>query len=105
MRKCLAENIFLIGGTTMMMGLMTRLKDEMLSLLKNDEIYKEKLHIQSLKFHAAPSKPNFTAWLGGSIYGGTELVLSKSLTRELYAKNPHVPDWTTYEENRMHGCN
>jgi actin-related protein len=44
MRKVLAENIFLVGGTTMMMGLTIRLKDELMWLLQNYEMYKKKLH-------------------------------------------------------------
>lgn len=64
MRRQLAENILLIGGTTMIMGLYSRLKSELLALLESD-IYKNALFFNAVKFHTAPSKPNFTAWLGG----------------------------------------
>lgn len=101
-RRELAENLFLIGGSTMVMGLMARLKVELLELLKSN-MYKNKLFFDSVKFHTAPAKANFTAWLGGSIYGGTDLVQSRSLTREAYSKSGRVPDWSTVEENRFIG--
>lgn len=65
-RRELAENLFLIGGSTMVMGLMARLKVELLELLKSN-MYKNKLFFDSVKFHTAPAKANFTAWLGGTI--------------------------------------
>lgn len=64
MRRELAENIFLIGGSTMVLGLMARLKLELLALLQSD-YYKDKLFLTSVKFHSAPAKANFTAWVGG----------------------------------------
>lgn len=98
-RKSLMENIILIGGTSMIMGLASRIKSELQTLLET-EIYKSKLFVKDIKFHKAPTKQNFTAWLGGSIYGGTDLVLSKSLTRETYSKCPRVPDWSNLDDNR-----
>lgn len=102
MRKPLAENLFLIGGTAMTTGLVARLKDELLALLQQP-LYAKRLFVDSVKFHTAPSKANFTAWLGGSIYGGTELAQTRSFTREAYVKAGRVPDWVAVEENRSHG--
>uniref|UniRef100_U5EI79 Putative actin-related protein 10 n=1 Tax=Corethrella appendiculata TaxID=1370023 RepID=U5EI79_9DIPT len=102
MRQSLAENILLIGGSTMVPGLMSRLKTELLSLV-NSDLYKDRLFVKIFKFHTAPSKPNFTAWLGGSIYGATDLVISRSISRENYAKSQKLPDWTNYDECRSHG--
>ncbi|XP_055374516.1 actin-related protein 10 isoform X2 [Condylostylus longicornis] len=99
MRKILAENIFLIGGTSMIMGLMARLKSELL-YLKDSNIYKDKLYIKTMKFHKAPAKSNFTAWLGGSIYGGTESVLNKYLCKADYSKCPRVPDFINLDDNK-----
>lgn len=39
----------------------------------------------------------------GSIYGGTDLVQTRSLTREAYAKTGRVPDWSSVEETRFIG--
>lgn len=94
-RKALAENILLIGGTAGALGLVARLKTELVKLI-NSDYYKDRLFVQEVKFHSAPSKPNFTAWLGGSIYSSTDLI-SNSITRESYLKTSKIPDWTTYE--------
>ncbi|XP_059610852.1 actin-related protein 10 [Phlebotomus argentipes] len=104
MRRQLSENIVLIGGTAMIPGLTARLQEELKHLLDSD-LYKGKLFLQSFKFHTPPAKANFTAWLGGSIYGGTDLLISRSLTKEAYSKNPRVPDWTHLDDKRSHGSN
>jgi actin-related protein 10 len=102
-RKELAENILLIGGTSMTTGLIARLKAELIRLINSDD-YKERLFIKTVKFHTAPAKPNFTAWMGGSIYSATDVVLSKSITRENYLKSSKIPDWNNFcEEIRSHG--
>ncbi|XP_035893736.1 actin-related protein 10 [Anopheles stephensi] len=98
-RVPLANNLVLIGGSTMVQGLTARLKAELLALLKSD-LYKDRLFVQTFKFHKAPAEANFTAWLGGSIYGATDLVLTKSISREAYIKNQTIPDFTNYEESR-----
>lgn len=94
-RKALAENILLIGGTASALGITARLKAELMKLI-NSDYYKDRLFIQDIKFHSAPSKPNFTAWLGGSIYSSTDLI-TNSITRESYLKTSKIPDWITYE--------
>lgn len=94
-RKDLAENILLIGGTASVMGIKPRLRDELMKLIQSD-YYKERLYINEVKFHSPPSKPNFTAWLGASIYSATDLI-SNSITRENYLKNPKIPDWINYD--------
>lgn len=96
-RKELAENILLIGGTSSVLGIKARLRDELRKLLKSN-LYKDRLYIDDVKFHSAPAKPNFTAWLGGSIYSHTDLI-SNSITRESYLKHPRIPDWTTYDSS------
>uniref|UniRef100_A0A3F2YW34 Actin-related protein 10 n=1 Tax=Anopheles dirus TaxID=7168 RepID=A0A3F2YW34_9DIPT len=98
-RVPLAENLILIGGSTMVPGLAARLKAELMALLGSD-LYRERLFVSGFKFHKAPSEPNFTGWLGGSIYGATDLVLTKSITREAYGKNQTIPDFTNYDESR-----
>lgn len=102
MRKVLMENLVLIGGSTMVQGLTSRLKKELLELLASD-LYKEKLFLDGIKFHTPPTKANFTAWLGGSIYGGTDLLQTRALTKETYLKLNRVPDWTNLEDNRPCG--
>lgn len=98
MRRALAQNIVLVGGTAMTLGLKIRLQRELEALSKN-EYYKERLFIDDFKFHSPPSKANTTSWLGGAIYGGTELILTKSLTKENYVRLNRVPDWSNLEDN------
>jgi actin-related protein 10 len=94
-RKELAANILLIGGTASAPGLTARLKSELLHLMTSDH-YKDRLFVNEVKFHSAPSKPNFTAWLGGSIYSSTDLI-TNSITRESYLKSSKIPDWVSFD--------
>lgn len=98
-RRPLAENILLIGGTTMAKGFASRLKSELLTLV-NSSLYADQLKIQSFKFHTMPSKRNYTAWLGGAIFGTTDLPL-KCLTKENYLKSNRVPDWANLIDNQL----
>ncbi|XP_065213163.1 actin-related protein 10 [Planococcus citri] len=94
MRRPLAENILVIGGTAMAKGLKARLQEELLSLLK-EERYSKRLFVNTFKFHDPPALPNYVAWLGGSICGATDMITMKSLTREAYNEmNNRVPDWS-----------
>lgn len=104
-RKVLSENIFLIGGTAIIMGLLARLKSELKHLLKTNNQYESKLYFKSVKFHTPIGKANFAAWLGGSICGATEFVGTRSLTKEAYAKCGHVPDWVNLDDNRLQDSN
>lgn len=63
LRTSLAENIVIMGGTSMAPGFKARLKEELLAKL---ELYRYKqLKNFKFKFHSPPSKENYTAWLGG----------------------------------------
>lgn len=61
MRKQLIENVVLIGGTSMAIGLTARLKKEILVLMQSD-LYKSQLHLNAVKFHCVPAKENFAGW-------------------------------------------
>lgn len=102
-RQSLADNIVLVGGTAMVMGLLPRLHSEILQNIKCSP-YTEKLLMSTFKIHKVIGKPNFTSWLGGSIYGGTDLIISKSLTKEQYTKISRVPDWINLEDNCAPAC-
>lgn len=97
-RRQLAENILLIGGTTMAKGFASRLKSELLHLV-NADLYADRLKVRAFKFHAAPSKPNYTAWLGGAIFGIADLP-SRCVTKENYLESNRVPDWVNLIDNR-----
>lgn len=60
-RKQLLENVVLVGGTAMALGLVARLQQELTILLKS-EPYKHHLICDSIKFHSVPAKENSAAW-------------------------------------------
>ncbi|XP_050304101.1 actin-related protein 10 [Anthonomus grandis grandis] len=97
LRQTLAENLLLIGGTAMTLGFKARLKEELLKQLENDR-YKTLKHIKEFKFFSSPCKENYTAWLGGSIYGATELLGMKVVTKEFYLREQHLPDWVNLRD-------
>lgn len=103
-RRVLTENIFVVGGSSIIIGLLPRLKEELQHLVTTDKEYKEKLYgDKTFKFHKSVGRPNIVNWLGGSLCGGTDLVNARSLTKEAYIKLERVPDWTCLEDNRMAG--
>ncbi|XP_028396133.1 actin-related protein 10-like [Dendronephthya gigantea] len=91
-RKALAENIVLIGGTTMAQGFKHRLLQELHSLLQSTK-YQNRLSIQTVKLHEPPVKANCVAWLGSSIFGSLEVLADRSVARLDYIREPSIPDW------------
>ncbi|XP_060531713.1 actin-related protein 10 [Cylas formicarius] len=96
LRQKLAENLLLIGGTTMAPGFKARLKEELAKQLKSER-YKV-LNIKEFYFHTPPCKENCTAWLGGALYGATEFLSLKAFTKEAYLKEKHLPDWVNLRD-------
>ncbi|ELU12418.1 hypothetical protein CAPTEDRAFT_226238 [Capitella teleta] len=92
MRRTLAENLVIIGGTSMLPGFNHRLRSELYAHLKQPP-YSEKLSLPAFKFHKYPAKANYVAWLGGSMLGALETLASKSVTKEAYTLQPLIPDW------------
>lgn len=64
LRRQLAENILVIGGTAMLPGFLHRLHAELLSLLDAPP-YAYRLAIKEFQFHSPPAPLNYAAWLGG----------------------------------------
>ncbi|XP_030569575.1 actin-related protein 10 [Drosophila novamexicana] len=103
-RRALIESIFVIGGGAMVLGLLPRLKQELQQLLANDSYYRERFHGElQFKFYNSIGKQNFTAWLGGALCGATDLIQTRSLSKESYLRNEHVPDWSNLCDNRHGG--
>ncbi|KAH7940984.1 hypothetical protein HPB49_008656 [Dermacentor silvarum] len=93
-RKVLAQNIVVMGGSSMMPGFKHRLSQELKSLVK-DPAYSRKMNMNTFKFHSPPSKENYTAWLGASIYGSTDAVNVHCITKDQFiTNNRHIPDWS-----------
>lgn len=93
-RRQLANNLLLIGGTVMATGFKHRLNEELKHLLTTDA-YRSKLFISGFAFHSPPCKENYTAWLGGAIFGSTEAVNCRQITREEYLRqgDSTLKDW------------
>ncbi|CAH8487900.1 unnamed protein product [Heterobilharzia americana] len=94
-RRKLAENIVLIGGTTMLPGFIPRLMEELNSHLELPEFSKLHALKGSFKFHNPPGEANYVGWLGGAIFGALECLPGRSLSRTSYLENGLVPDWCT----------
>jgi len=96
-RRELADSLLIVGGTSMMPGFKSRLNQELLYLLSLPQ-YSD-IKIQEFKIYEPPAKPNLVTWLGGAIFGATDVVVTRSLTREQYLKDPSVPDWSDLRYN------
>ncbi|XP_071834197.1 actin-related protein 10-like [Apostichopus japonicus] len=96
-RKAMAENLVLIGGTVMLPGFAHRLIGELKELLERP-YYKERLAISSFKIHSPPCEANYTAWLGGALFGAMEILSYRSLSRDAYKQSGKVPDWCSLDE-------
>ncbi|CAH8831543.1 unnamed protein product [Trichobilharzia szidati] len=94
-RRHLAENIILIGGTVMIPGFLPRLQEELNSHLDLPEFSKLQALKGSFKFHTPPGEANYIGWLGGAIFGALECLPGRSLSRTSYLENGIVPDWCT----------
>ena len=100
-RRQLAANIVIIGGTSMILGFKARLFQEIKHLLTQDP-YKDKLLLEELKLHATPAKANFASWSGASLFGATDVIASRSFTRESYFKDKTIPDWSNLRFNTIY---
>jgi len=100
-KKNLAENLVLIGGGCMLTGFKSRLVNEINYLLNGQ--YSEKFTIRKLMYHVPPSKENYTAWLGASIFGSLDILDSKSILSLKYKEIEKLPDWFQISPKReMH---
>lgn len=91
-RRTLAENIIVIGGTSMLPGFKHRLMTELQDLVATPK-YRPQLGINTFKFHSPPAKDNCVAWLGGAMFASLEVVGARSLPRDQYLKGVPLPDW------------
>lgn len=99
MRRQLAANLHVMGGTAQALGLLARLKEELQALIEDESLYAKRLFVDEFKFHVSPLRTNVVSWLGGSLYGATELAQTRALTRDAYTKaGGEVPDWVAAED-------
>ena len=96
LKKQLAENVVLIGGTCMLEGFKSRLVNEVNILLNEpDQLYSTKLAMRRLQFHLPPCLENTVAWLGGAIFGSLEILDTYSIQNSKYKETEKLPDWFT----------
>ncbi|CAM4743566.1 unnamed protein product [Rotaria magnacalcarata] len=96
-RRQLADNILVIGGTAMMSGFLHRFNAELIHLA-NLPAYINRLVIKQFRFHSPPAHLNYTAWLGGSMFGALDVLESQSIQRRTYVENGILPDWFTDQQ-------
>ncbi|XP_014639755.1 PREDICTED: actin-related protein 10 isoform X2 [Ceratotherium simum simum] len=92
-RKQLAENLVVIGGTSMLPGFLHRLLAEIRYLIEKPK-YKKALGAKTFRIHTPPAKANCVAWLGGAVFGALQDILgSRSVSKEYYNQTGRIPDW------------
>ncbi|XP_045167869.2 actin-related protein 10-like [Mercenaria mercenaria] len=92
MRVELSHNIVIIGGTALLPGFLHRIQMELQDLIKQPR-YTNVLALKKFKFHQPPAKANYTAWLGGSMFGALDTLASKSVSRDQYKETGSLSDW------------
>lgn len=114
-RKKLASSILICGGTSMIPGFKARLIRELKKIESElggdekpdfkDEKFVEKFQNGTYEFRIFSSaiKENCVNWLGGAIYGASEAVNLRGVTKEFFMKNGIVPDWCNPSCNSVTG--
>ncbi|XP_040573842.1 actin-related protein 10 [Lepeophtheirus salmonis] len=98
-RKLLAENIVFIGGCTQIPGFKSRVIKEIKDLCETEPHYSKLKIKDNFKVHMTPGGANCAAWLGASIFGATDEVATRSLSRDAYLKEQIIPDWANLKFN------
>lgn len=94
LKKELAANIVLIGGTCMLAGFKHRLVDELNRLINHPDLaYSRLLAFKTFAFHQPAAFDNYTSWLGGSIFGSNEALDLYSIHGAKYKESQKLPDW------------
>ncbi|XP_053201473.1 actin-related protein 10-like [Panonychus citri] len=96
-RKILSSNLIITGGTTMLPGFKHRLKEELIFLVKKIEKYSSKIQIDRFLFHPPLCKENYISWLGASIFGSTDVVTTRAISRDIYLRTRGCfTDWSEW---------
>ena len=97
-RKALISNLVLIGGTSMLAGLKHRLQQDLLNAVTQSEAYRNRIRFKEFKFHQLPCKENYVCWLVASIFGWTDAMNLRAITRDQYLKTNGsvIKDWSNW---------
>lgn len=93
-RRCLMENIVVVGGTVMLPGFHDRLMRELKDISSSGK-YVNCFFSSSFKFHSTYVPANCTAWMGGSIHGSVDILNERSVFRDRFLQTNQLPDWTS----------
>lgn len=113
-RKKLASSILITGGTAMLPGFKARLIRELKRIESEtadnkpdfkDDTFQERYRSGTYEFRIYTSaiKENCVNWLGGAIYGASEAINLRGVTKEFFMKNGIVPDWCDPNCNSVTG--
>ncbi|WAR19598.1 ARP10-like protein [Mya arenaria] len=95
-RVKLSQNIVITGGTSQLPGFLHRVQLELQKLLREPR-YSNILAVKKFKYHVPPCKANYTAWLGGAMFGSLETLPSKSVSRDQYIETGKISDWCSLD--------
>nr|CDJ91755.1 Actin actin domain containing protein [Haemonchus contortus] len=100
LRKRMFESILLLGGTTLIPGFLSRLKEEIADIAKTSP--SKMKQCESIRFYRFPdqSVELYLGWLGGSMFGSLQdAVRLRSISRETWMEEHILPDWTDYVQH------
>ncbi|XP_076822220.1 actin-related protein 10-like [Clavelina lepadiformis] len=93
-RKELAQNLLVIGGTSLLPGFRHRLLFELKEFAESEEKYRSKLSQCEFRVHNPPVPANLVSWLGASIFASLESFQHRLVTKEYFNQhNRKLPDW------------
>jgi actin-related protein 10 len=101
-RRALSGNILVVGGMASLPGFNYRLKQELERLVSDTSERFTKLGALQFKFHHPPAHPSTAAWVGGSIFGSSEVaVLERAVTKERFREmSQRLPDWSSCDPDQ-----
>jgi actin-related protein 10 len=105
-RRALSENILVVGGVASLPGFNYRLKQELERLVADKcQHFNCPLEALEFKFQQPPAHTSTAAWVGGSIFGCSEIaVLERAVSKDRFKEmNQHLPDWSSCDPNQQEG--
>jgi actin-related protein 10 len=93
LRKAMAENLLVCGGTVNTPGFHRRLGHELRHISETHPFYKERLFAKNFTFSRLCGLPENLFWFGGSVLGSTQQLSWQGITRENYLVGGFLPEW------------
>lgn len=94
-RKQLISNIILVGGSSMLPGIKSRILSQVLALCEHIEKYRSLLSLhKDAKFVALAFNSDICAWVGASLIGNSQIKTAFDINASDFDSDNSVPDWT-----------